>query len=155
MTSKNVIENHILEKNTIWFWKSFLWYDIRLILNIWNLNMIKTAQVITTCTVHCHNIGRTFNLHPYRESGQTHRKTWKRHTRSLLYQICNETSLDLNTLAKVVVFIEILSSILGLFYCTIYMVLCKMEGVGNRKIAFWNRMWNYFRIFAVSWNRIY
>lgn len=57
--------------------------------------------------VHTQNIGRAFNLHPYRESGQTHRKTWKRHTRSLLYQICNETSLDLKTVAKVVVSIDI------------------------------------------------
>jgi len=32
---------------------------------------------------------------------------------------CNETSLDLKTVVKVVVFIEILSSILGLSYCTV------------------------------------
>lgn len=85
----------------------FLFSDYTSKYALWFVLIAKTAQVIATCTVHSQNIGRTFNLHPYRKVWSLHTVTWKRHTRSLLYQIYNETSLDLNTLAKIVVSIDI------------------------------------------------
>ena len=67
----------------------------------------QNGENLSTCTVHCHNIGRTFNLHPYRESGQTHRKHGKDIHAPFCTKICNETSLDLKTVAKIVVSIDI------------------------------------------------
>ena len=107
----------------------------------------QNGENLSTCTVHCHNIGRTFNLHPYRESDKPTVKHGKDIHAPFCTKICNETSLGLNTVCKDSCFHWNFKQHIWAFLLHNYMVLCKNGRNGKQKksiLKSYVRLFSYF-----------